>query len=216
MTDCPPFFSYGQKELAHLSARDKKLAQVIEETGFIKRAIYPDPFAGLLRAIIGQQISGKAQESIWARFCALGCSTPQAVLNLAVDDLRACGISARKAECIRTVAIRFASGALSEPELAAMEDAHLLERLVSLRGIGPWTAHRLLIFTFHRKNVLSHGDLGIQRGLCALHHHRALTPQLCNRYHRLYTPYATIASFYLWELAGKAKKTGRAPAKSRA
>lgn len=197
------YINYGQTEMDWLKKRDKKLAAIIDRRGFIKRKVYGEPFPALLRAIIGQQISGKAQDSIWTRF--MTAYAPLEAAKIASIDpqvLRQCGISGRKASYIVDIAGEFAHGSLCGIELDKLADEELRSRLTGLRGIGAWTVDMLLIFSFQRKNVLSYGDMGIQRGLKTLYGHKELTPALFAKYHKRYSPHATIASLYLWELAG--------------
>lgn len=196
------FFAYGRKQTGWLGSRDPVLGKFIEKTGEIKRRIYPDAFTGLARAIIGQQISSGAQAAIWARFtekfnpseCAmLACAEPAAI--------RGCGISMRKAKFITNLAQEFASGALSHAGLAELDDRALEDRLTALPGVGKWTAEMLLIFTFQRQNILSYGDLAIRRGICRLYGYEKLTRKQFDAHFAIYSPWATVASFYIWEAA---------------
>lgn len=199
------YFQYGKHEMEYLKRKDKKLGYVIDSLGHIKRKIMPDPFLGLLHAIVGQQISGKAQASIWRRFLeTFGAPEP---CNLACADLqkiKTCGISSRKATYMQNIAREFHCGRLDASTLSEMDDHTLSERLVTLQGVGNWTAQMLLIFTFQRMDVLSFGDLAILRGLRMLYRHKLITMQLFERYKKRYSPFSTVASFYLWELAGGA------------
>lgn len=198
--------------LAWLAAKDQKLGAFIEATGPLGRRIYPDPFTGLCRAIIGQQISGKALNSIWARYrAAFAPLTPEQILSQPLEALRACGISQRKAEYLRGIAAAFASGAISANALAQMDDESLIEALGALRGVGRWTAEMLLIFTFQRQNVLSFADLGIRTGMCQLYGYDSLDRERFLAHRENYAPYGTIAAFYLWEAAAQKKAALRQP-----
>lgn len=191
-----------QTELVYLKSKDKKLAQLIETVGPIIRETLPDPFQGLAHAIIGQQVSSKAQRSIWDKFTQLaGNVTPAAAAALSIQEIQKCGISLRKAGYISQIAELFVKGELSELELKQMSDDDLCATLVNIKGVGRWTAEMLLIFTFQRKNIISYGDLAIQRGLRMLYGHKTITQNLFERYKKRYQPYATSASLYLWELA---------------
>lgn len=195
--ECPP------AALACLARKDKKMAEAMKIIGHIKRKAHSTPLRGLLHAIVGQQISGKAQDSIWARFeSAFPGVDAAAIASAPLESIKACGVSQRKASYMKNVAGLFATGALSHESLKAMTDEDLRQCLVQLKGIGPWTAEMLLIFTFQRHNILSYGDLAIQRGLRMLYRHKNISPQLFNRYYKRYSPWATTASFYLWEIAG--------------
>lgn len=192
-------------EMEYLGKRDKRLGKVIESLGQIKRGRISDPFQGLVNALIGQQISSKAHRSIWQRFMqSFNPVTPENIINISAQQMRDIGISQRKASYIQGIAQEFMSGRMDD--LRQLSDASLSERLLNLKGVGPWTVEMLLIFTFDRKNILSAGDLAIQRGLCLLYGHKEITPQLFERYYKRYSPFATAASLYLWEVAAGAYK----------
>lgn len=201
---CERFFSYNQEDLAGLMARDRELAKTIETIGPIKRRIYPDPFSALLRAIIGQQISSKAQDAIWSRF--LDMFKPLNARKIAAvepERLKTCGTSLRKAKYMQGIAKAFASGLLDSAQMANMEDDRLASLLTQLPGVGKWTAEMLLIFTFQRPNVLSFGDLAIRRGMMRLYGHETITPEIFKMHKQCYSPNATLAGMYLWEVASQ-------------
>ncbi|MDO5674492.1 MAG: DNA-3-methyladenine glycosylase [bacterium] len=199
------YFEYGEQEIAYLKAKDPALARVMEEVGLVRREVIPDLFTALIHAIIGQQISTKAHATVWGRFCAL-CAplTPEHIAAIPVATLQTCGISMRKAGYINNIAVNIVSGSLDLTQLHAMDDDALAKRLCEIKGIGLWTAEMLMTFSMQRRNILSWGDLAIQRGLRMLYRHRTITPALFAQYKKRYTPYATIASLYLWALAGGA------------
>jgi 3-methyladenine DNA glycosylase/8-oxoguanine DNA glycosylase len=199
------FFVYGEAELAHLKARDAALAAVIDRIGPIERAVTPDLFTALIHAIVGQQISTKAQATVWARLEAL-CApvSPERLAALSVDDLQRCGLSFRKTEYMKGIAVAVLDGSLDLPALAQASDEAVCQRLSQLKGIGVWTAEMLMTFSMQRPNVISYGDLAILRGLRMLYRHRVITPKLFAKYRRRYAPYATVASLYLWAVAGGA------------
>lgn len=189
-------------ETEWLAHRDGRMGQAIGLIGPIRRTCQPDAFSGLAYAITGQQISGRAHASIWNRLKALlGVIEPSALLAHDDDELRGCGLSARKAEYLRAIANEFLSGKLNGNEMRQMEDAALHARLAQLRGIGPWTVEMLLIFTFGRKNIMSFSDLGIRRGLMRLHGMQDLDRSTFQFFYQRYAPCNTAASLYLWEIA---------------
>lgn len=201
----PSFFSYSEEALSWLRTRDKKLGAAIDLIGSIRRQVTPDPFHALCNAIVGQQISTKAQITIWRRLQdSFTPFTPEKIANIAPEELQSCGISQRKALYISSIAKEAARGVLDLESLKTATDQEIYERLCRIKGIGLWTAEMVLIFSLQRPNILSKNDLAIQRGLCLLYRHRAITPALFTRYYRRYTPYASVASLYLWEIAGGA------------
>ncbi|HBU12727.1 MAG TPA: DNA-3-methyladenine glycosylase 2 family protein [Clostridiales bacterium] len=196
------YFEYSKEATAHLCAKDKQLAQAIEHIGPVKRAVTPDLFTALVHSIISQQISTKAAETICGRLKEK-CPdvTPAALLSLPVRDIQSCGITMKKAEYIHDLAEKANAGAFDIRALKTMTDEQVVAELVKLKGVGVWTAEMLLIFSMRRPDILSYGDLAIQRGLKMLYRHRAITPALCQKYKRRYSPYASVASLYLWEIA---------------
>ncbi len=197
-----PVFPLAPEALAALSRRDKRLAALIETLGPIRREVEPDPFAALLHSITGQQISMKAQETVWRRLRSLaetsGGLTPDVIAALPVESLRAVGLSARKVSYMQAAADAFARGRLSADALRAASDAEVCAALTALPGVGVWTAEMLLIFSLQRPDVFSWGDLAIRRALCRLHHHKEMPRQRFERYRRRYSPYGSTASLYLW------------------
>ncbi len=198
-------FEYGDAEIAHLKAKDRALARVIEEIGHVRRAIIPDIFMALVHSVIGQQISTKAHATVWERAQSMFKPlTPERIASIPVETLQTCGISMRKAGYINEIAVSVVGGSLDLAELRVMDDDAVCRRLSELKGIGVWTAEMLMTFSLQRKDVLSWGDLAIQRGLRMLYRHRKITPALFAKYKKRYSPYASVASMYLWALAGGA------------
>ena len=199
------YFKYGEKEISYLKAKDKKLAEVIEKVGLIKRAVEPDLFYAVVHSIAGQQISNKALETVWQRLQnACRQITPEAIVKADIQALRSCGLSARKVEYIKDFATQIINGALDLEALQKLPDKEVIEVLSGLKGIGVWTAEMILLFCLQRQDVLSYGDLGIQRGLRMVYHHRKITKVLFEKYRKRYSPYGSVASFYLWAVAGGA------------
>ena len=199
------YFKYGEKEISYLKAKDKKLAEVIEKVGLIKREVEPDLFYAVVHSIAGQQISNKALETVWQRLQnACGQITPEAIVKADIQALRSCGLSAKKVEYIKDFATQIINGALDLEALQKLPDKEVIEVLSGLKGIGVWTAEMILLFCLQRQDVLSYGDLGIQRGLRMVYHHRKITKALFEKYRKRYSPYGSVVSFYLWAVAGGA------------
>lgn len=199
------FVTCGEAEMAHLARRDRALGRLMERLGPLRRERIPDPFMALVHAIAGQQISGAAHATVWGRLLAAFPSfTPRALAAAAPEDLRACGLSLRKGGYICETARRAASGELDLASLSALDDEALAGRLCDLPGVGLWTAEMVMIFSLERRNILSLGDFGIRKGLRMLYGKRELTPAFVARCKQRYAPCASVASLYLWELAGGA------------
>ena len=199
------YFEYGEKEKSWLISRDPALAAAMNEIGHIRRAVTPDIFSALVNAIVGQQISTKAQATIWKRMQEqLGPITPKNIEAIHTESLQSCGISMRKAVYIKSITEAVLDGSLNLARLPSLTDAEICAQLVQLKGIGVWTAEMIMIFSMQRPDILSWDDLAIQRGLRMLYRHRKITPTLFAKYKKRYSPHATTASLYLWAIAGGA------------
>lgn len=196
----PEFFPYGQREISWLTSRDPLLGRAISKYGLIRRPVLPDFFQGISHAIIGQQISNLAQTAIWRRVREdVAPWTAASVLAAGSQRLRHCGLSASKTGAILAVAQALADGRLNSAQMAQLSDEQIAASLTAYKGIGPWTAEMVLIFTFLRPDVFSVRDLGLRKGLTRLHGSQAASR--FGHYARLYSPFGTVASFYLWEIA---------------
>lgn len=199
------YFKYGEKEISYLKNKDKKLAEVIEKVGLIERETDPELFSALVHHIVGQQISTKAQATIWERIKnSFGSVTPERVLNASVDEIRSFGISLRKVEYIKDFAEKVHTGEFDIEAAEKMEDDELIKYLTTLKGVGVWTAEMILLFCLQRPNVFSFDDLAIQRGLRMVYHHRKIDRKLFEKYRRRFSPYCSVASLYLWAVSNGA------------
>lgn len=198
-------FAYGNDAVDFLSKNDKRMADAISRIGHVSREIWPDLFQGLIWSIVGQQISGAAQASVWKRFeSGLGEVSVQSVISAGREKIRSFGVSDKKAEWIVSSAEKFASGEIDSEQIAKLSDSDAIDVLTNLDGIGVWTAEMLLIFVFGRQNILSLGDFGIRKGMRMLYGWRFVDKIRYQRLKKRYAPYGTIASFYLWAIAGGA------------
>ncbi|HZJ80504.1 MAG TPA: DNA-3-methyladenine glycosylase [Dysgonamonadaceae bacterium] len=198
-------FIYGAKEIEYLKNADSTLAAIIDEVGLIERKIIPDLLTALVNSIIGQQISTKAMDTVWGRFKSRYPDiTPKALNSAPIEEIQQCGMSMRKANYIKEAAAAIVDGELDIHELYTLPDEEVVKKLMALNGVGIWTAEMILIFSMQRPDIMSWGDLGIHRGLRMLHRHRKIDKKLFLKYKRRYSPYASVASLYLWEIAGGA------------
>jgi len=196
-------FQYGQTEVGFLRQRDELLGLAIAKIGPIEREVNPDLFGVLVRNIVSQQVAKKAAATVWGRVCqSVGAVTPARIAATDAAVLKQCGMSMRKAGYIKGVGDAFACGKIAPDELSHMTDEEIIKRLSSLPGVGIWTAEMLLIFSLARPNVLSWRDLAIKRGMTNLYGLTELSRSQFEEYRTRYSPYATVASLYLWELAG--------------
>ncbi|HEV2421770.1 MAG TPA: hypothetical protein VGS59_08695 [Candidatus Acidoferrales bacterium] len=212
--------------IAHLSKTDRRLARLIEKSAEFRLNIeaMQSPYEALLEAIAYQSISGKAAATIFARIKALGangrCPTPQEILRVRKSVLRKAGLSFAKIAAARDLAQKTIEGvvpALAEAE--KMSDQELVDRLVSVRGIGAWTVEMFLIFRLGRPDVLPIHDYGVQKGFALTYAKKQIPkPRELAKFGERWRPYRTVASWYMWravQLAGKdARKIKKAPAKN--
>ena len=199
------FFAYGETELAWLRKKDKRLGEVIDRIRHVDRAVDPDLFSAVIHHIIGQQISMKAQATIWQRMQdALVKVNAETILAAGIPKLQALGMTFRKAEYITDFAEKVHTGAFDLAAVERMSDEDAIEALRALKGIGVWTAEMILLFCMQRPDIFSYDDLAIQRGLRMVYHHREIDRALFEKYRRRFSPYCSVASLYLWAVSGGA------------
>jgi len=196
------YFEYGTRELEYLKKKDRRLAALIEKKGMIYREIISDPFTALVSSIVSQQISNKAAETVWTKLIRLAQQiTPQHIAALDNQAIQQCGMTMRKAEYIKGIAEAALNGEVDFRALRTMSDEEIIKQLSALKGVGVWTVEMLLIFSLNRLDVISYKDLAICRGIMKLYGLSSLSKEEFDKYRERYSPYASVASLYLWELA---------------
>ena len=213
--------------VAHLRARDAKLAALIDRVGPFTMQLdqSASPFESLLESILYQQLHGKAAATIHARVRAFfgGDPTPQQLIATPDEPLRAAGVSGNKIKAFKDLAARTIDGTVpSHAAINKMSDADIVERLTEVRGIGPWTVEMLLIFRMGRPDVLPVTDYGVRKGY-ALTFQRVPksrpidaadlpAPDVVFKRGQRWAPFRSVASWYLWracDLVKNAPPTGR-------
>ena len=194
----PP--DYWPDACAELAAADPVMAALIARFPDCVLGTRGDPFQTLARAIVGQQISVKAADSIWARFeqCA-GSVVPDRIAGLDADNLAACGLSRRKVEYLQDLAGHFRDSRIRPARWKKQDDETVIAELTDVRGIGRWTAEMFLIFNLRRPDVWPVDDIGLQKAV-ALHYLEGSRPSpAALRTHGLrHAPWRTVATWYLW------------------
>ena len=199
------FFQYGDLETNYLASKDKRLGQAIQQIGHINREVNSNLFSAIVHHIIGQQISTAAQATIWSRLLnAAGTVTVDSLTALGRDRLQQIGMTYKKADYMLDFAKQVKSGTLNLEQLWSLSDKEVILELTKLKGVGVWTAEMILTFCMQRPNVVSFGDLAIQRGMRMLYRHRQIDRTKFERYQKRYAPYGTVAGLYLWAIAGGA------------
>jgi 3-methyladenine DNA glycosylase/8-oxoguanine DNA glycosylase len=191
--------------IQHLKLADPILAAVIERVGdcTLEPRREGTHFDALLRAIVYQQLSGKAAATIHSRVVDLygRAPAPRDLIATPDESLRAAGLSRQKLSYIKDLAAKVESGAvpLDESEVDRLSDDEIIERLVQVKGIGRWTVHMFLIFRLGRPDVLPELDLGVQNAIKRAYRLRKQPkPNDVRRIGAKWSPYASIASWYLW------------------
>jgi DNA-3-methyladenine glycosylase II len=190
-----------KKAVNHLKKSDAVLASIIARVGPCKMTYREPTFEMLARAIVFQQLSTKAAQTIYRRLeeSAGGPLTPEAVQNLSVGEMRRAGLSRQKLGYIRDLAEHAASGKVDFARLPGMSDEEVIEALTDIKGIGVWTAHMFLIFSLRRPNVLPVGDLGVRMAVQRAYRKRKPpTPKQMEQIARGWHPYCSYAAWYLW------------------
>ncbi len=195
--------------MQHLAAVDSDWTRLIAEVGDCGLTTMPgrEPYQALVRSIAYQQLHGKAAEAILGRLLAMypdqAFPAPASILGTDPALMRACGFSATKVATIREIAQKTQDGIV--PTLAdaqLMSNEELIARLVQLKGVGRWTVEMLLIFTLERWDVLPVGDFGVREGYRLLKSlPKQPTPKELGILGIAWSPYSSIAAWYLWQAA---------------
>lgn len=189
---------------AHVSRRDKRIGAVIRAHADLR--LEPrrqrSPFHALMRAIIYQQLSGKAAATIHGRLLELfsGPVTAEKLLRLKDSQIRGAGVSGGKMKALRDLAQRTVAGHVPGfARLRRMDDAEIIQQLTAVHGVGRWTVEMLLIFDLGRPDVLPVHDLGVRKGFAIAHKLPELpTPEELTEHAERWRPYRTVGSWYCW------------------
>ncbi|HXU18555.1 MAG TPA: DNA-3-methyladenine glycosylase [Terriglobales bacterium] len=203
-----------RKALTHLKKSDPVMRGLIEHIGPYRMTYREPTFHSLARAIAYQQLNGKAAQTIFGRFSALAGDplTPEGVLKLTPEQMRAVGLSKQKSSYLVDMAERASRGELDFLRVPNMSDDEVIEHLSQVKGVGVWTAHMFLMFTLRRPNVLPTGDFGIRMAMFRHYLDRAKssnskkrnrniklpTPLQMEKIAKCWEPYRSVACWYLW------------------
>lgn len=188
--------------LEHLLTRDPVFGKLDISAADIRREYVGPGFPGLVRIVIGQQVSVQAADSLWRRFeGGIPNVTPNSVLVLKQDEMRALGLSHQKARYIRELALAVNEARFDPLALDHLSDDEVYESICALNGFGKWSAEMFLIFGLARPDVWPAGDLGIQEGLrkyLGIDERPDAARTL--KEGRRFAPYRTAATLLLWHL----------------
>ncbi len=185
----------------HLTAADPVMREIIAGVGDYAIEVRGEPYQQLLRSILYQQLAGAAAAAIERRFLAIfgGIPRPDELALVSDEALRAAGVSRQKAGYMRSLAERFASGALDDRKLRRAADADVIEMVTEVKGIGRWTADMLLLFCLGRPDVLPVGDLGVQNAMRLAYGLETMPkPAEMEAIAEAWRPYRSAGTWYLW------------------
>jgi len=191
---------YWERAKRALRRKDAVMSAIMQRHKGIYLVRRGEPFLTLARAIVGQQISVKAAQSVWDRVVACaGAVTPEGILLKKPSELRACGLSDRKTEYIVDLARRFAEGLVHPYRWDEMSDEEVIADLVQVRGIGRWTAEMFLIFNLLRPDIFPLDDLGLQKGIRVSYFKgRKVSLARMRKLGESWRPWRSVATWYLW------------------
>ncbi|MEA3424464.1 MAG: DNA-3-methyladenine glycosylase 2 family protein [Bacillota bacterium] len=194
-------FEIKKENIESLMDKDSVLRDLIQKYGDLEIQMIPDLFMGLVYNIVFQQISYKAGHTIWSRMEKNFDFTPGCIIEAGLEKIKEQGMSYRKAKYIINVAEYFLENEIELKKLGKYSDETIIEELCKIKGIGNWTAEMVLIFTFGRQNVITFNDLAIKKGIKKLYGLDQIpSKEELVGYHQSWSPYSTIALFYIWEM----------------
>jgi DNA-3-methyladenine glycosylase II len=190
-----------KKALTHLKKSDPVMANIIEKVGPYRVEFREPSFAMLVRSIVFQQLHGKAASTIYNRLkeaCG-GAITPESILALSVQKMRAVGLSKQKLSYIRDLAGHTARRDIVFEELRDMTDEDVIAHLTQVKGIGAWTAQMFLMFALRRVDVMPTADFGINSAIKKHYRKRKMPkPKDIEKLSKSWQPYRSVACWYLW------------------
>jgi DNA-3-methyladenine glycosylase II len=196
--------AFWDEACKHLAKRDRVMRKLIPQFAEGRLQSRGDAFTTLARSVVGQQISVKAAQSVWNRFAALTVEpsahlVPASVLALDAAAIRAAGLSTRKVEYVRDLALHFESGAVHVGQWQEMDDEAIIDELVAIRGIGRWTAEMFLIFHLMRPNVLPLDDVGLLKGISLNYFSgEPVSRAEAREVGDAWAPFRSVATWYIW------------------
>ena len=192
---------YWEQACAELIKHDRILKRLIPKYGSGFLVTRGDAFTTLARAIVGQQISVAAAQSVWNKvlLAAKKKVSPKNILVLSIEELRAAGLSGRKVEYIRDLAEHFDSGRLHARQWKGMDDESVIKELTAIRGIGRWTAEMFLIFNMVRPDILPLDDVGLIRAISLNYFSgEPVSRHEAREVAANWAPWRTVATWYMW------------------
>jgi DNA-3-methyladenine glycosylase II len=207
-----------RRALTHLRSSDPVMAAIIDRVGPCQLKLsYREPdFRALVRAIVFQQLNGKAATTIFDRLleAAGGVITPESISNLSLAEMRRVGLSKQKTSYIRDLADHALERRLDFAAFPSMTDEEVIAALTQVKGIGVWTAHMFLMFALRRDNVLPTGDFGIRSAIQKAYRKRKMPDaKTIEKLAKAWHPHCTVACWYLWRSLDEPRERAASAAK---
>ena len=193
--------AYEEEERAYVAGKDPVMKELVERFGRLEIRVSGDIFADLVSDIVGQMLSNRVAEVIVGRLRALaGGLTPEKLLAKTLEEIKNCGMSARKAEYILALSRDVKEGKYDFSRLDSMTDGEAIAYLMKLKGVGRWTAEMIAEFSLGRKDIFSYDDMALRNGIVKAHGFKTLSKKRFERLRKKYSPYASVASLYYYRL----------------
>ena len=192
-------FPMYEEAVSILKKKDKKLAWLMERVGPLSHTDLKDDFLFFIEQVIGQMLSIQVADVMTGRLTDLcqGEITSGTICSLSVDELKRIGISLRKAECIRQIAVMVENGSLDFGKLKGLSDAEIIKSLTAIKGIGSWTA-KMYLYKINRPDVLPYEDATFLAAYKWLYRTRNVKLEAVKRHCRKWSPYSSVAAMYLY------------------
>ena len=207
--------------IRHLRKSDPRFQEWIDRIGILElpTPAVREPYVALLESIAHQQLAGAAARAIWARVMGLfadGVPCAKRLAEMTEAELRAAGLSRRKALAMKDICMRVNAGKIPSAALIAqMSDSDIYSQLMEARGVGMWTVDMLMLFTLCRPDVMPVTDYGVRKGFQILYRKRVLpSPKQLLKHSEKWQPHRSVAALYLWRIAESAKKPKKIKKKS--
>ena len=191
---------FWEKAKKHLIKKDKKLGNIIKS--YPKDFLFSksDPFYTLARSIVGQQISVKAAQSVWDKFeKKVKIVKPEFVIKMHYMKLKSCGLSRQKISYLKSLSTSFINNEINPRKWNNYNDDKIIDELITIKGIGRWTAEMYLIFNLCRPDVFPIDDLGLIKGICNCYNLKyPLDRDVAKKISKKWAPYRSVATWYFW------------------
>lgn len=191
---------YWNKGKIYLSNKDKVLKKLIQTYKNEYLNLNSNYFHSLINSIIGQQISVSAADSMKTKFFKLKRSiTPQTVSKLSTTDLRKCGLSRQKILYIRNISKFFLQNKKFIKNINKSSEEEIYNNLIEIKGVGNWTIHMFLMFSYGSSNIFPTGDLGFLKAISKLYKVQLpISERKLKLLYKKWSPYSSQATWYLW------------------